>query len=502
MPKGIAWFDGEISRRRVEQGKFFIAQVQPIDRAIWPQALKDDDGHTPPGYFFYSREPDDEGRPFCWDGSTDNRNDYVRERHSLKSALKKRLTGIREQNATLNQQRLSRELPDGTSIPANPYPGLRSFRKDEAAIFFGRDRMIDNVLGLLKDSHLVTVHGSSGCGKSSLVRAGILPTLEKPANGHAWRTTTMRPGNSPLWNLAKSITRLNEGLDDEAEPSIETVEAVLRFLDQGQSALKKVALFGDADVKACLVIDQFEEIFQHAANDGRDEVETLISALRGFAEDPPDQLYTIITMRSDFLGECANFDGFAELINACVYLVPRMDDKELIAAIDGPALLGGRQIPFKMRLKLIDEAGKEQDALPLIQHNLMRYWDQQQKGKSPSSGDLSSGLSEHADEVLDELCLFRRSELLGDVAYETVEFVAEHLFRALTDIDAEGRAIRRPQRLSTLQGLFEPDHQRKMIVEPIIHRFEEPDCGFLNRTSDQDPAIDISHEAFIRCWQK
>ena len=103
---------------------------------------------------------------------------------------------------------------------AGPYPGLRPFQKHEWAIFFGREPMIDAVLDRLAATRLVVVHGSSGCGKSSLIKAGVLPRLEQEHSryGVPWRTAEMRPGSSPLWNLATAIARLLESWRETPSP--------------------------------------------------------------------------------------------------------------------------------------------------------------------------------------------------------------------------------------------------------------------------------------------
>jgi energy-coupling factor transporter ATP-binding protein EcfA2 len=111
---------------------------------------------------------------------------------------------------------------------AGPYPGLRPFQKHEWPIFFGREPMIDAVLDRLAATQLVVVHGSSGCGKSSLIKAGVLPRLEQEHSryGVSWRTAEMRPGSSPLWNLAMAIARLHEKLESDAEPTLDTTRTV------------------------------------------------------------------------------------------------------------------------------------------------------------------------------------------------------------------------------------------------------------------------------------
>ena len=405
------------------------------------------------------------------------------------------------------------------SLPKNPYPGLRPFRKDEWAIFFGREVMIDAVLDRIADQHLVVVHGSSGCGKSSLIKAGVLPRLEQEHSLHGvpWRTAAMRPGGSPLWHLAEAIARLVEGLADGVEPPLETTRGVHRLLNLGDQALgaiqEKYKLGKEGNV--CLLLDQFEELFRYAREIGREEAETLIDVLKAFSNTKRTLkgIHTIVTMRSDHLGDCAQFTGFAELVNQTQYLLPRMDKAALMRAIREPARLFGGEVSADLALRMIDESQNEPDALPLVQHCLMRSrrllgdlpglvetpavpYGTEETGRRPDwvltlkgYEGLKAILSQHADEVL--------ADVVGDD--DEVDKVAEHLFRAITEIDPDGRGIRNPMRFNQLVKIT---GNKPEILERIIDRFAEDDCGFVVKSGDKDPLIDISHEALIRCWTR
>ena len=183
---------------------------------------------------------------------------------------------------------------------------------------------------------------------------------------------------------------------------------------------------------------------------------------------PPQGIYAILTMRSDHLGDCGHFEGFAELVNATQYLLPRIRDDALLRAIREPARLFGGEVAPDLAVRLVDESRAEIDALPLVQHALMRLWRQaggatDQAPRAPSNpgaphpvltADAYAGLepllSEHAEEVLAEV----------EAAHPGSAKVTEYLFRALTEIDAEGRGIRRPRRLSELVGVTGGDRRR------------------------------------------
>ncbi|MEM9384944.1 MAG: OmpA family protein [Pseudomonadota bacterium] len=381
-----------------------------------------------------------------------------------------------------------------------PYPGLRPFRKHEWSIFFGREAMVDAVLEKLTDQRMVVVHGSSGCGKSSLITAGVLPRLEQDASLHGmrWQTGQMRPGRSPLWNLAEEIGRLIERRTD-GDPSLEVTRGVRRLLNLGQGALSAIderyQLARDGN--ACLLIDQFEELFRYARGVGHEEADTFVDVLKGFAGQAPQGLYAIVTMRSDHLGDCAQFIGFAELVNKTQYLLPRMDKPALMRAIRGPARLFGGEVNIRLAIRLIDDAENELDALPLVQHCLMRLWHKAShdhpQGKPTLTTDgylgLQQLLSAHADEVLATLVALAPE----------ADSIAEHLFRAITEIDNEGRGVRRPLQRSQLEAIT---RSGPAALDHVIDGFTHADCSFLVRSADSDPVIDISHEALIRCWTR
>src|SRR5271167_4064848 len=115
--------------------------------------------------------------------------------------------------------------------PEQPYPGLRPFEANEWPILFGRERMIDDVIERLARDRLVVIHGASGSGKSSLVRAGVMPKLARQylRHGAPWLTCALRPSGGPLWNLAVELARFDGRADDLAR--IETIHGLFNRRD-------------------------------------------------------------------------------------------------------------------------------------------------------------------------------------------------------------------------------------------------------------------------------
>ena len=374
--------------------------------------------------------------------------------------------------------------------------------------------MVDDVIVRMAQQRLVFIHGASGSGKSSLVRAGVLPKLafQHLRHGADWLTLTMRPSGGPLWNLAHELAKLEDRAED-----IRRVGQIIRLFNQRGATLASVgaALKGVAGKRLCILVDQFEELFRFERETSREEAELFVSLITGVIAAEPDlndgqsqaavhqiksdrdgaDIHIIITMRSEFLGECARYDGLAEAFNRTQYLVPRMKRDALIRAIRRPAELYGGNVTAELADRLIADVRGREDELPLIQHGLMLMW-HTVKTEHPNeqvtlredllttTGGLVALLSAHADGVMDEVVSSENASSVDSdakqhpIIREAKDAVAgfahrvkaqalhpekgsppprdqsavivERMFRALTDINADGRAIRRPQRFSEL----------------------------------------------------
>ena len=408
-------------------------------------------------------------------------------------------------------------------LPARPYPGLRPFEQHEWPIFFGRERMTDEIVDRLLGHRLLVVHGDSGCGKSSLVRAGVLPRLEQESarGGVRWRTCTTLPRAAPLWNLARALAALDatregdgEGDDEELEARTIAFRRALNFGREAPTALAELLGCGPRN-QVCILVDQFEELFEHARRHGPEEAALLAACLVGLLDAPPAGLYAVLTMRSEFLGACSRYEGFAEAVNRAQYLLPRMEHDDLMRAIREPAVLYDGEVTRELAERLIVDGGGGQDQLPLIQHGLMLLHDERAQapgqavvGPTPGAPawrlgvehyraehGLAGLLSAHADAVQARA----ERQCFGGEATRVVE----DLFRALTDINAEGQAIRRPcalERLVAVTGATES------ALRCVVDAFRADGVSFLKPYGHEplraDELIDISHEALIRCWRR
>jgi WD domain, G-beta repeat len=419
---------------------------------------------------------------------------------------------------------------------SNPFPGLRPFGKGEAHLFFGRERHIEALLARLKRQRLLAVVGTSGSGKSSLVLAGVLPRLHRgyrTESGAAWRVATLRPGSDPIANLAAALQVVSHQEDDEAayhelaEESAERMsgtqlqvaerdasqqsalqrDLIRAELERGPSGLHEaVRSFGlDPGENLLLVVDQFEELFRFRAlmrSELHDAATAFVRLLLTSAAQREVPVYIMLTMRSDFLGDCVRFPGLAEALNEGQYLVPLLRREQRADAIRGPIGVAGAAISNALAQRLLNDAGEIADQLPVLQHALMRTFELA-RNASPvgeqvrlelahyeAAGGVAGALSSHADEAYAEV-----AKALGKEG----ERVTERLFRCLTDRGEHGQGVRRPCTVAEVLDVAATDLP---TLGEVMRRFVAH--GFLL----QQPAgplapettLDISHESLMRQW--
>jgi energy-coupling factor transporter ATP-binding protein EcfA2 len=265
---------------------------------------------------------------------------------------------------------------------ASPYPGLRPFRENEAFLFFGRER---HTKQLAKNRFLAIV-GTSGSGKSSLVRAGLLASLRSGGGGGAaeqWRIAELRPGRNPLMHLARALARAlrreREALfrklpSQSINAAIEGDQAfILATLQRGPlgliELLKETPL--PEDYRLVTFVDQFEEIFRFrqedagSTSDGRSNRQARVDASEAFVALLLEtvkkvlRVDVLLTMRSDYLGDCAVFPGLPEAVDSSQYLTPRLTRQQRAAAIVAPARVCGGDIDPALTNRLLNETSPE-----------------------------------------------------------------------------------------------------------------------------------------------
>ncbi|HKG12461.1 MAG TPA: hypothetical protein VKB12_03955 [Pyrinomonadaceae bacterium] len=403
----------------------------------------------------------------------------------------------------------------GPAAAASPFVGLRPFDSSEALLFFGRDEQTAALLQRLHLTRFLAVVGSSGCGKSSLIRAGLIPKLKAGflvGQRDHWRVVKLKPGNSPRQNLAVALL---EAFGESAEG--ETLRALVNELEEaGVGAVTDFlsARLGGAAANVLLLVDQFEEIFRFGSytddadptedpyerEQRREEARDFVSVMLGLTLHAEPPVYAVLTMRSDFLGDCDVFPGLPEAMNSSQYLVPRLARAERLEAIECPVRLCGQSLTLELLHRVLDDMGEDPDQLPVMQHALLRTWENWQQATKGLREKVPVGVKHYENVGTIREALSRDADAaLEGMSVEELR-VTRLVFQALVETDAKGRRLRRPVRLSEAAAIAGAG--REEILE-IVGRFRGHNRSFLTLSDDRlkgDPLIDISHESLIRQW--
>lgn len=397
-------------------------------------------------------------------------------------------------------------------MKTRPYPGLRPFTRQEQSVFFGRESQVAYLVKKLRRMRFVSVVGVSGCGKSSLVRAGLIPELERRADdtGTCWQSIIMRPGPSPFQSLADALlqhTPLEQVLPASIDGQTDEDRRAFVLESLCGGALGLVEMMRRAtlpkNTHLLLVVDQFEELFRASTPDGQDDASAFVALLLASVRQKEIPISVVLTMRADVIGECARFQGLPQRMNAGQYLVPHLTSKQQREAICKPAEVCGGKVEPELVRRLLHELQDGLNQLPVLQHCLMRMWDMAASQAADETdavsltvahyeavGGLSHALSGHADEAYLEL----------DAAGQRI---AEAIFRCLSERGIDRQDSRRPTPLrdiAAVAGVSVPD------VQAVAEVFRRPDRSFLTPAigTPLQPGtiLDISHESLIRRWDR
>lgn len=399
-------------------------------------------------------------------------------------------------------------ITENTKKMFNPFPGLRPFSMQESHLFFGREQQTEDILHKITSNRFVAVLGASGSGKSSLMYCGVIPTLYGgflSQKSSKWKVVTTYPGNKPIENLAKAIADLNKKtLKPEDVYYNEAITfSILRSSSRGLiEAVKQ--LRRPKGENLLIMVDQFEELFRFKQR--RHEADTVnesfafVKLLTEAVKQNETPIYVALTMRSDFIGDCSEFQELTAMINQSYYLVPQMSREDMAKAVMGPVSVGGGDISEGLVSRLLNDIGDNPDQLPILQHAMMRtweYWIKNRVGDEPMSeshydavGRMEKALSEHANEAYDELSS-RGKE------------ICENIFKSITEKGTDNRGVRRPTRVSELAAIANAEVSE---VIKVVDVFRQKGRSFLSPPAgiqiNEDSIIDISHESLMRIWER
>ena len=328
----------------------------------------------------------------------------------------------------------------GTALPAltdarNPYKGLGAFTEADAADFFGRDTLVDELVERVGSGGLTMVVGPSGIGKSSVVRAGLVPRLRSGAlpGSEQWLVTDMFPGVSPFDELAAALARVST-----RQPSglIEGLRSGRLSLDDAVGRLADGAT-------VMLVIDQFEELYTHVPSD--EERRSFLDMIVGATASDPVNLKVVATLRADFFDKPLEDAGFGAALRDRIVPVQAMSVSELADAVRRPADQVGVVVDDDVVTAMAEEAAGEPGGLPLLEYTLAELFEHRDQDRLTlaryrADGGLAGSIGRRAEEV------FRGLSPAAQAA-------AREVFIRLVTVDEDTEDTRRRVRRSELDQL-------------------------------------------------
>ena len=267
-----------------------------------------------------------------------------------------------------------------------PFIGVRPFEYSDRKYFFGRDNELEVLERKLKQNRFVAVVGRLGCGKSSLISAGLRPRFEKVADHRCW--IEIRPGESPIRELSVGLVSLLGETGDLSEAWADRFERVLTKSSFGLGeALALISARRERKgSRVLLFVDQFEELLRFAdartkrkfgsaaATERREEATKFVRLLLTAMKSPRLPLDIIVSIRSDFIGDCARFHGLPEAVSRSQFLVPDMTRVQREDVIRKSIQLVGGQIDPALVQRALNDTNDDPDQLPNLQRAMMRCW--------------------------------------------------------------------------------------------------------------------------------
>jgi hypothetical protein len=269
-----------------------------------------------------------------------------------------------------------------------PFIGLRPFEYSDREYFFGRDEELNALELQVKRNRFVAVVGRSGSGKSSLIRAGLRPRFEELAN-HQWCQIDLHPGHAPVRALALGLAHLAGETSDLSGALTERFERILAksCFGIGEALTLIPALRKSDGTRLVLFIDQFEEMFRFAslrpednldpatAAERRDEATKFVRLLLTAIKSPRLKIHIIVSIRSEFVGDCGRFNGLSEAVGRSQFLVPDMTRDQREDVIRKPVQLAGGQIDPGFVQRALNDTNYDPDQLPSLQRIMRRSWE-------------------------------------------------------------------------------------------------------------------------------
>ena len=360
---------------------------------------------------------------------------------------------ILEHDASLDGSPSAITAPHGVSMGACPFKGLACFDRADAEYFCGRERLVSDLLARLVESTLVGILGPSGIGKSSLLRAGVLPALSAGVlpGSAGWRQVLLRPGEHPDVELGRA-------LDGDC------LGQVFAQLAPG--------------ARIVVAVDQLEELFTLCGRE--EERAAFLEQLVAAARDPERRALVVVSLRADFYGRLASYPRFAELLSGGHVLVGAMDREQLARAIEQPAARAGLEVERGLVEALVSEVAGEPGSLPLLSTTLLELWRARDGRTLRYESYRTSGGVRGAVARLAEAAYSRLDE--------SERRIARGVMLRLASGDAEA-LVRRRVPLAELERLDGAEYVIATLTDARL-------------LTVSDGEVELSHEALLREWPR
>lgn len=426
--------------------------------------------------------------------------DPSRETQQLHAHILRALPGfdrasIRTEDAPQADDRLASRVVGaarhgrGHTDRANPYVGLRSFDTDDAALFFGREAGTQELVDRLATHRSVAIIGASGAGKSSLVRAGLMPALARGGlpDSDTWVSMVMTPGGDPFRSLGQALSSLTEG---DVLVGFQTIEKLVR---DDPSMLQELLAARQGDgthPTILLIVDQAEELFT-LADPGA--TEAFIESVTDAAAVPACGLRLVVVLRADFYEEAADQPGLARVLSESQFVVTPLRGDGLELAITEPARRAATHMDDGVVGRLVAETGTRGSGLPLLQHVLWELWEQRDDDVMTLTaldrlGGVSGALARHAEEAwsgLDDEAQVITRRLLLRAVHPRV-----------------GGTTAAPIPKADLSGLAPTSKVDAVVAAFVDARLLTATGDGADADSSGPPVLEISHETLLTAWPR
>jgi len=359
-----------------------------------------------------------------------------------------------------------------------PYLGLAPFQPTDAERFFGRERMVDDLMGRLAGQRFLAVFGASGSGKSSLLRAGLLPAIGagRLPGSQDWPTILLTPGEHPFEELAVQLGALQGAATGALRADLEAQPANLDL------AIRQALVGAPPLAHVLLLVDQFEEVFTLCDDEG--ERTGFIEALLGAVRSPRSRARVVLGIRADFYGRCGDYPDLVDALQDAQLLVGPMAESELRAVITQPAAGAGLAIESALVETALEDARDEPGALPLLSHALLETW-QRHRGRTLTLADyLAAGGVQGA--------VAKTAEDVYAGFTPTQRKIARGIFVRLTAIGEGTVDTKRRASLGELRG----DRAAKetgLVLEQL---------AAARLIAVGEDSVEVTHEALIGSWPR